>query len=104
MPPNQSVASEPSADSKDTDVDPPCQPEEPLDDHQDVLHFCPYDGVTAVISSALEHDETADVSTMFLGPVDVLNRLASCLSIHSLSILKVAHTEYYLMETSLKSW
>ena len=42
-----------------------------METSQNELHFCPYDGVTSVISSATKHDETADVSTTFLGPVDV---------------------------------
>ena len=58
-----------SSGSTNIETDPPPL-EGPVETSQNELHFCPYDGVTSVISSATKHDETADVSTTFLGPVD----------------------------------
>ena len=69
--PHQSESFKSSVDpTLDEDAPPPLSEELPEESKHE-LHFCPYDGVSAVISSAAEHDETSAVSTTFLGPVDI---------------------------------
>ena len=68
--PDQLHSSDSSADPGLAEEASPPPSEEPLDEHQNELHFCPYDGVTANISSASELDEMSTVSTTFLGPVE----------------------------------
>ena len=65
------IQSESTDSSGPTNIETDSPPlEGSVETSQNELHFCPYDGVTSVISSATKHDETADVSTTFLGPVE----------------------------------
>ena len=67
--PIQSASADLSGPTNEESAPPPR--EELTEANQNELHFCPYDGITSVISSATKHDEMADVSTTFLGPIDV---------------------------------
>ena len=67
--PDQLNSSDSSADPGLAEEASPSPSEEPLEEPHNELHFCPYDGVTANISSATELDEMSTVSTTFLGLV-----------------------------------